>query len=234
MTVPFAATHHDRTFPTLNAVRAVGALMVVCTHVAFNTGRITHGWTGAVLSRLDFGVTLFFILSGFLLARPFLLSVAREQPAPSWRHYLWKRALRILPLYWVVVIAAMLLDPANDDATWQDWLSQLTLTQIYRDDLLASSLTQMWSLCTEVAFYVVLPALVVLLTRTRRRFGLHLPTVFARVGVLCILGVLWQAWAGTIPGDRGHYAQWLPGLLAVVPGRSRIRRGQREPRSRPS
>ncbi len=49
VTVPFDATHHDRTFPTLDAVRAAGALMVVCTHVAFNTGRINHGWTGAVL-----------------------------------------------------------------------------------------------------------------------------------------------------------------------------------------
>lgn len=39
--------------------------MVVGTHAAFNTGQITRGWSGAVLSRLDFGVTLFFILSGF-------------------------------------------------------------------------------------------------------------------------------------------------------------------------
>ncbi len=213
MTAPQSVVHRDRAFPTLNAVRAIGAIMVICTHVAFNTGQINRGWTGAVLSRLDFGVTLFFILSGFLLSRPFLLSVAREQEHPSWRHYLWKRALRILPLYWVVVVAAMLIDPANDDATWQDWVSQLTLTQLYRHDLLSSSLTQMWSLCTEVAFYIVLPVLIVLLTRNRRHPGLHLPTLFLRVVPLCVLAVIWQAWTGTIPGVRGHYAQWLPGLL---------------------
>ena len=205
--------HPDRTFPTLNAVRAIGALMVVFTHVAFNTGQINRGWTGAVLARCDFGVTLFFVLSGFLLARPFFLAVAREEPHPSWRHYLWKRALRILPLYWVVVVAAMLIDPANDDATWGDWVSQLTLTQIYRHDLLASSLTQMWSLCTEVAFYVVMPLLVVLLVRRRGSTGLHLPTLVLRAGVLTVAGVAWQAWTGTVPGVRGHYAQWLPGLL---------------------
>ena len=28
-------------------------------------------------------------------------------PAPSTRHYLWKRALRILPLYWLVVVVAL-------------------------------------------------------------------------------------------------------------------------------
>lgn len=204
----------DRRFPTLNAVRAIGALMVVCTHVAFNTGQINHGWPGAVLARLDFGVALFFILSGFLLSRPFFLTEARQQPHPSWRHYLWKRALRILPLYWLVVVVAMLFDPANEDATWQDWVSHLTLTQLYRHDLLASSLTQMWSLCTEVAFYLILPLLVVLLAHRRDRDGLRLRTVAVRAGLLAVLGVCWQSYMGTVPGLRGHYAQWLPGLLA--------------------
>ncbi len=187
--------------------------MVVCTHAAFNTGQINHGWTGAVLARLDFGVTLFFILSGFLLSRPFLLAIARGEPHPSWRHYLWKRALRILPLYWLVVVVAFLVDPANEDAGWQDWLTHLTLTQLYRHDLLASSLTQMWSLCTEVAFYILLPPLCVLLTVSRRHSGLHLPTLLGRTAVLCVLGVAWQVTVATIPGNKGHYAQWLPGLL---------------------
>ena len=58
----------------------------------------------------------------------------------------------------------MLVDPQNEDATWQDWVSQLTLTQLYRPELLSSSLTQMWSLCTEVAFYLVLPLICLALT----------------------------------------------------------------------
>lgn len=213
----------DRRFPTLNAVRAVGALMVVCTHAAFNTGRINQGWAGAALARLDFGVALFFILSGFLLARPFLMARALGRPAPSGRHYLWKRALRILPLYWVVVFAAMTLDPANADATWQDWLANLTLTQLYRHALLSSSLTQMWSLCTEVAFYLVLPLLVPLVTLalTRRRGsspgngtgGLPLTRIAVWSSILSALGLVWIAAVAPIPGYEGHYAQWLPGYL---------------------
>ena len=46
-------TFRDRSFPTLNAARAIGAIMVVLTHSAFNTGQINHGWVGAVLARLD-------------------------------------------------------------------------------------------------------------------------------------------------------------------------------------
>jgi peptidoglycan/LPS O-acetylase OafA/YrhL len=206
-------TFQDRSFPTLNAVRAIGAIMVVLTHSAFNTGQINHGWSGAALARLDFGVTLFFVLSGFLLSRPWFLTAALGRPAPSTRHYLWKRALRILPLYWVVVVAALTLDPANSDMGWQDWLSNLTLTQLYRPELLPSSLTQMWSLCTEVAFYVLLPVLAWGLTWTRDGHRLHLPAVLGRCAVLAAFGVAWQAAVAQIPGNEGHYAQWLPGYL---------------------
>ncbi len=202
----------DRTFPTLNAVRGIGAVMVVLTHCAFNTGRINDGWTGALLSRLDFGVTIFFILSGFLLSRPWFLAAALDVRRPSTRHYLWKRALRILPLYWLVVVAALLIDPANRGVSWREWLHELTLTQIYRPGLLASSLTQMWSLCTEVAFYVVLPLLcLVLIGRPGR--GLNLPVVLRRSALLAVLGLTWQVVVAQRAGTESHYAQWLPGFL---------------------
>lgn len=202
----------DRTFPTLNALRAIGAIMVVLTHAAFNTGRINLGWSGAVLARFDFGVTIFFILSGFLLSRPWFLAAALHEHRPSARHYFWKRALRILPLYWVVVVVALLLDPVNADADWVDWVTNLTFTQLYTDDLLPSSLTQMWSLCTEVAFYLVLPLLCVALIGRPGR-GLRLRRVLTGAGALSVLGIAWQVAVAQIPGAEGHYAQWLPGYV---------------------
>ncbi|MGH3334139.1 MAG: acyltransferase family protein [Nocardioidaceae bacterium] len=211
-----AAAPVDRTFPALNAIRAAGALMVLATHSAFDTGRILEGWSGAVLARFDFGVTLFFVLSGFLLSRPFLLASARGENRPSTRHYLWKRALRILPLYWIVVIAAFLVEPDNRMTTTGDWLRHLTLTQLYEPGLLATGLTQMWSLCTEVAFYLALPLLCVLLVTnrsTRSAWGLPLTTIYVKVGVVAVLGVVWQTWMSTVPGREGHFAQWLPGYL---------------------
>lgn len=206
-------TFQDRTFPALNAVRAFGAIMVVLTHAAFNTGQINHGWVGAVLARLDFGVTLFFVLSGFLLSRPWFLATALGRPRPSTRHYLWKRALRILPLYWAVVVVALVVDPANDDADWRDWLTNLTLTQLYRADLLPSSLTQMWSLATEVAFYVLLPFLGWVLTWRPGGHVLDVRVVLTRSAILSAAGVAWQSVVAQIPGREGHFAQWLPGFL---------------------
>lgn len=201
----------DREFPALNALRALGAILVVLTHAAFNTGRINEGWTGAMLARFDFGVTLFFILSGFLLSRPWFLAAALGEHLPSSRHYLWKRALRILPLYWLVVVVALAFDPANDDAGVQEWVANLTLTQLYVPELLPSSLTQMWSLCTEAAFYVVLPLLCwALIGRARR---LDVRRVLGGAAALSVLGVVWQVCVAPIPGSDGHFAQWLPGYL---------------------
>lgn len=196
-----------RQFPTLDAMRAVGALLVVLTHCGFNSGQINHGWAGAALSRFDFGVTIFFVLSGFLLSMPILRARAIPRPDPSIRHYLWKRALRILPLYWVVVVVALLVDPLNNDAGSTTWITHLTLTQIYVPDQLASSLTQMWSLCTEVAFYLVLPVVVPMLAGR----VMNLRRVLIGCGVLSGAGLAWAAFAGSTLGN--HSSQWLPAYL---------------------
>ena len=205
----------DRTFPTLNAVRAVGALMVLTTHAAFNTGEILRGWHGAVLARLDFGVPLFFVLSGFLLSRPFFLAIGRGSDHPSVRHYLWKRFLRVMPLYWLVVVVALLFTPINHGLGYQVWIRNLTLTQLYFPTLLPEGLTQMWSLCTEVLFYLIMPWTAYLLTLTRHGRRLHLPMVWRRATVLGALGLAWQAWFAHVPGAHGHYLQWLPGWMPM-------------------
>ena len=52
---------------SLTGIRAVAALLVVCTHAAYGTGKQTHGYVGLLYSRLEIGVPIFFVLSGFLL-----------------------------------------------------------------------------------------------------------------------------------------------------------------------
>jgi peptidoglycan/LPS O-acetylase OafA/YrhL len=209
-----ASAPEDRRFPALNAVRAVAALGVVATHTAFDTGEVNRGPLGALLSRLDFGVALFFVLSGFLLGRPFFRSAARRRPRPSYRHFLWKRALRILPLYWVVVLAALILLPENSGAGALTWATNLTLTQIYTEGLLPTGLTQMWSLCTEVLFYVLLPALTVALLGRSAGSERSPDRVLVGLVLLSVLGFAWQAvMASTSDVVGQHYHQWLPGFL---------------------
>jgi peptidoglycan/LPS O-acetylase OafA/YrhL len=53
---------------------------------------------------LAFGVTLSFVLSGFLLYGPFAAAVLRNDRPPDLAKYLRNRALRILPAYWVILL----------------------------------------------------------------------------------------------------------------------------------
>jgi len=183
--------------PVLDAYRAVAAIAVVATHVGYQTGQTLHGLFGSVLSRLDIGVALFFALSGFLLYRPWAVAQMSGRPGPRVQGYLWRRALRILPAYWVVVVVALSGLPDNDGASPATWVANLGLVQIYVPDTLTHGLTQMWSLSTEVAFYLLLPVLAWATTKASR--GRVSPLGAAAVlGVgLMAVNVGWSAWIHT-------------------------------------
>jgi peptidoglycan/LPS O-acetylase OafA/YrhL len=196
---------------SLTGIRAVAAILVVLTHAAYTTGKYTHGYAGLIYSRMEIGVPIFFVLSGFLLFGPWVRACAQGKDGPSVRRYAWHRVRRIMPAYVVTVLAAYLLyhfrtAGPNPGHTWLGLFRNLTLTQIYTDDYLFSylhqGLTQMWSLAVEVAFYVALPVLawllLVVLCRRQRR------PVLLMVG-LSVLALATPAWLVLV-----HTTDWLP------------------------
>jgi peptidoglycan/LPS O-acetylase OafA/YrhL len=199
-------------YPCLNGLRALAALAVVTTHAAFWTGAYTPDLAGFALARLDVGVAVFFTLSGFLLSQPMLRAAAEGRPAPRTAAYLWRRALRILPAYWLCVALALLFLPDNQGATAGTWLRFLTLTQIYSRDWHAAGLDHAWSLCTEVAFYLLLPLLVRGLLAVSG--GWRPARLVACLGVLSVLGSGWSLWAAGDPLVLGSLTLWLPAYLS--------------------
>lgn len=197
-----------RRLPALDALRAVGAAAVVGTHVGFATGATFQPVWGGVLARLDVGVAIFFVLSGFLLFRPHAHAAATGAPRPGTGRYLWRRALRILPAYWLTVAACLLLLPGNADATRADWLRHVTLTQIYQPHHLREALGHTWSLATEAAFYLLLPLLAVLVLPHRRWRPSWTVTVLCLGGALVTGGWLAAMAAGWL--DMGLHTMWLP------------------------
>ena len=166
---------------SLTGIRAVAALLVMLTHAAYTTGKYNHGYVGLVYSRMEIGVAIFFVLSGFLLFGPWVKAAASGGEPPSVRRYAWHRVRRIMPAYLVTVLVAYAVyhfrsAGPNPGHTWVGLFRNLTLSQIYADNYLYSylhqGLTQMWSLAVEVAFYVVLPLLayVLLVVLCRRRW----------------------------------------------------------------
>jgi len=216
-----AVSHVDRV-PALTGIRAVAALLVVATHAAYTTGKYTHGFVGVVYSRLEIGVPIFFVLSGYLLFSPWVNAAASGSPGPSVKRYAWHRVRRIMPAYVVTVLAAYLVYHFRDGGpnpghTWWGLFRNLTLTQIYTDNyafaLLHQGLTQMWSLAVEVAFYIALPLLAYLLlvTLCRRRWRPAL--LLAGLGGLALLSLAWIVLLHTTEFLPDGAQLWLPGYL---------------------
>jgi len=196
-------------FPALEGMRAIGAGFVLLTHVGFQSGAAVNGAFAGILARLDAGVALFFVVSGFLLFRPYAAAHLTGTPAPDVRAYLRHRAVRILPVLWLAVVASAVLTPTSG-VRWLDYLAVAGLVQIYVDGPLLHGLTQMWSLSTEVAFYLLLPLAGRLLTRGATGRGWARRTV-----AICLAGVpVSMAWmAGVTAAARPDWRVWLPGYL---------------------
>jgi peptidoglycan/LPS O-acetylase OafA/YrhL len=212
--------------PALTGMRAVAALLVVATHAAFATGRLTDGYIGAIYARLEIGVAIFFVLSGYLLFRPWVVAASTGDASPGVMRYARHRLRRVMPAYLVTVLATfelyVVFNPGPNPAqTWHGLLRYLTLTQIYPGDYLSTNLhpglSQMWSLAVEVSFYAALPALGYVLLRKRRTLWRPARTLVE----LAILSAVAPAWlviasaTGVLPNSAG---MWLPAHLACFAG----------------
>ena len=192
--------------PELDGLRAVAAYGIVATHVAFQTA------TGsAVLERFDYFVAVFFALSAFLLSRGGLRG-----------GYYSRRVARLAPAYVVCVAVVLLALPPLAGVTWGQAVANLLLVQVYVPHSLIDGLTQMWSLCIEAAFYVVLPLYLRLDGRGRR----------AALAGSVVLGLAWP-WAVSGISDPAvlnmqiwppSYAPWFAvGLLLAELERAGVR-----------
>jgi peptidoglycan/LPS O-acetylase OafA/YrhL len=207
---------------SLTGIRAVAATLVVATHAAYTTGKYPQGYLGLVYSRMEIGVPIFFVLSGFLLFRPWVNAAANGSPAPSVRRYAWHRVRRIMPAYVVTVLLAYLVyhfrnAGPNPGHTWTGLLRNLTLTQLYTDNYgfayLHQGLTQMWSLSVEVAFYVVLPALAYLLLVVVCRRSWRPGLLLTAIGGLGLITPAWLVLVHTTEFLPDGARLWLPTYL---------------------
>ena len=199
-------------YPSLNGLRVIAATAVVATHSAFWSASYTPDTAGHALARLDVGVALFFSLSGFLLSQPLFRAAAEGRPAPRTGAFLWRRALRILPAYWLLVVLAMAFLPGNENASAGRWFSFLGLVQLYSRDWTSGGLDHAWSLCTEVAFYLVLPWLVAGLLRVTGS-GWRPRRLLAGLAILSLVGPVWIYWSASDALVLAPLELWLPAYL---------------------
>lgn len=196
-------------YPALDGLRGLAVTCVVFTHLGFQSGVFNKGNWGAFLDRLDFGVTLFFLLSGFLLYGPFVRAQLRGIDPPRVRTYLRNRALRVLPGYWVA-LAVILPSVAWRFTDVGEVTLQFFLVEIYEPAHLLPGLTQMWSLSVEISFYLVLP----LLAWAARRNTDPLRANAALCAAMFVTSVVWFfTSSGFGVHKTGVHNLWLPAFL---------------------
>lgn len=176
--------------PSLTGMRFLAALLVFAFHTTFQT-RFFEGGLGDRLGDTFanagfYGVTFFFVLSGFVLtwsARP-------AEGAPRvWR----RRLVKIFPNHLVTfVAAAVLMAAASEVFTTKGVLANLFLVQAWIPEIQVPNTMNAvsWSLSCELFFYLAFPFLLPVLERlTARR-------LWTLAGVLAALTVLVPAVSG--------------------------------------
>lgn len=192
--VPSPEVQHLR---PLDGLRGVAILMVLLTHsfeANYEQGNALVRTIGYLCETGHFGVDLFFVLSGFLITG--ILIDTREDPQ-YFRRFFARRALRILPLYYGVLLLLLALSvPLH----WQ-WNGMapllLTYTQNFRPQAINSmavggiSLYHFWTLAIEEQFYLAWPWIVYALGGRLRLVGLV--SVWGAFAVLVLRLLLVQA-----------------------------------------
>ena len=202
-------------FPLVDSMRAIAFLCVFAAHAGFYAGFAANGSTlRPFLARGDVGVRIFFLISAFLLYRPFVAARLRGEKSPLVRAYAWRRFLRVAPPYWLALCAVTVWLGAPGIFTPTHAPLYFGFAHVYdTDTLTVTGLPQAWSLCVEVAFYAFLPLYAALLRRARG--GMR--TELAAAAVIFAASLAYKLWVLSLgaPTDpslvRWHFA--LPEYL---------------------
>ena len=199
----------------LDGLRGLAALGVLTLHVWMFTVQGAHGrdeLVSLLTGELRLGVVLFFVLSGYLLAGPWVACALDDRPTPRLGRFAAKRAARIVPAYWVAMIGSFWL-LAGSGHDYEVSVGQLPLFAAFGQNYVASAAGRldppMWSLVVEVSFYAVLPLAGWVLVRCARRGRM----VAACTG-LAGFGLAWSA-AGALRAWPETAMSTLPTFLPV-------------------
>ncbi len=165
-------------FPCFDAFRFFGMTMVLLVHAAFATRPWVQAnlpeWMQALLQRMDVGVAIFFVLSGFLLFRPFIARQLAGKPPVKTGTFLRRRSLRVLPGYWFaltfcVVVLGQALGSAKNAFLYYSLLFPFASQNVALGGGPGQEgnygIPQAWSLTAEFIFYLMLPVIAFLLIR---------------------------------------------------------------------
>lgn len=210
----------------VESLRALAALSVMVSHAFVLSYGLTAGITDGYLHRVALeagfgGVDFFFVLSGYLLFWPFARSAFATGEKVDLRRYALNRAVRILPLYYVVL--ATLLVIQHHGGSWGQWWRFGLFVENFSSSTLNTIDIPMWSLAVEVQFYVALPLLALMiarLSRGSRSKGVVILVVLGLASVALRQALVWHSaaphygWQFSLPSVFFFFAAGM--MLALL------------------
>lgn len=211
-------------------VRASACLIVLFHHLTqkidFRTPLGELDLAQVLANGGTFGVGIFFVLSGFLLSRPFWQALDRGEAMPSLRIYALRRAARILPGFWLALTVTFILSIVVWKATPDVWLWLRYLAGFF---LVADwhwttffpveVNGPLWSISFEATSYVLLPIGFLALFAARRWLRgwlmrvAFLGVIALALGAHLVFSTLVKVdpnWIGWEHGLQGGAGQWMP------------------------
>ena len=120
--------------------------------------------------------------------------------APNARKFWVRRLLRIVPAYWLALtVLTYVFHATTMGPGWQGVVSHYFFLQIYSPTQIFYGITQAWSLCTEMTFYLFLPFYAALVVARRRSQNNQLVRELVGVVVLGVISFVWRYWALNLP-----------------------------------
>lgn len=147
----------------LDGLRGIAILWVLWYHIW------QISWLPAPLHALQFipetgfeGVDLFFWISGFVIAYPFIKALVNGEPQPAWGHFAYRRLMKIVPSYVLSIAVAIAIGYAHFTGGAQalrDVGAHLFFVHTFSYDTYGSINGVLWTLAVEVQFYALFPLL---------------------------------------------------------------------------
>ncbi|MGK5497880.1 acyltransferase family protein [Streptomyces sp. URMC 125] len=209
-------TGGQKRIPKFEGLRGFLAFGVVVYHVAFQAGVSSFvdqpgkGFWGVLADGLGVCLPPFFVLSGLMLYRPYARVTLQGASRPATGPFLKRRALRILPAYWALVVFAMVGFNYNELNGVGDFLRPLLLVHFFwYEDQPLHGIEPTWTVPTEFAFYLALPVLAWIghrLARGARSTGAKARRLLIPLVVLELIGLAWIIYTN-LP-STGATMQW--------------------------
>jgi len=147
----------------------------------------------AALARFE-TVDVLFLLSAYLLTLSYARAAIQQTEVRPARQFLFRRAVRILPLYWVGVTTVWAIRNPALPGDWVDLVEHLLFLQVFDRQRIFFTVGPTWSMSLEVMFYLLLVLLAPLAVRACSRIASPARRAALLLGGTAVLAAIPWVW----------------------------------------